>query len=178
MLTALNAITEKAIKKGSRRAFSVDSIREQLKVDLVIDKKSLISLTSVLQSELEEAVNHNSVTGSNSSIKTFAPVKGKGDKGEQKGGKDEGKSPGKKGKVGKGRGKKGKGMSTTCRFFLTESGCSRRSECEYYLSFLKPEEQRYYTCGQYRMNECTVPRKKPLDPTKGGDGKKGKPTSE
>lgn len=178
MLTAFDAITGKAIKKEARRAFRVDSVSEQLKVDLVIDEKSLMSLISPTIG-VEEAVNHTSVTGSNTSIKTLAPVQGKGDKGDRQGGKDDGKSSGKKGKDGKVKGKNGKGMSTTCRFFLTESGCSQGGECEYYHSFLKPEEQRRYASGsnQRRMNDCVAPKKEPSDPTKGDDGKNGKPTS-
>jgi hypothetical protein len=54
MLSALDAVTEKALKKDQRRTFRLESIRDEIKVDLLPTYKAVEQLTTFIEAELEE----------------------------------------------------------------------------------------------------------------------------
>ena len=92
MLSALDAITEKVLKKDQRRTFRLESIREEIKVDLTPTYKAVEQLTTVIEAELEECVNANSTDNQQPKVKSLNPKdekkgKGKDQKGDSKDGK-------------------------------------------------------------------------------------------
>jgi hypothetical protein len=73
MLSALDAITEKVMKKDSRRTFRLESIREEIKADLIPTYETVGKLTTVIEAELEECVNVNATEGQQAKVKSVNP---------------------------------------------------------------------------------------------------------
>ena len=57
MLAALDTMAEKVLKKDARRAFRLESIRCEIKVDIIPSYESVEKLTRAIEAELEGAVN-------------------------------------------------------------------------------------------------------------------------
>ena len=176
MLSALDSMTEKVVKKDSRRAFRLESMREQLKVDLLPTYENVESLTTLIEAELEDNLNLNPTgTPKVKTLNTNDERKGKGKDGTK--GKKGEDPKGSKGKdESKDKGKKGK--SEPCRYFSLEEGCRFGQQCKAYHRLLKPEEGKCYICGstKHQAQECDRPKRDPSN-RKGnpkGDGKKGK----
>ena len=77
MLTALDTIAEKVLKKDQRRTFRMENIRDEIKVDILPTYEAVEQLTKVIEAELEEAVNVTTTTNSPPKVKT---MQAKGDK--------------------------------------------------------------------------------------------------
>ena len=153
LLSGLDAMTEKMIKRDQRRSFRVESAREAIKVDVVTSFEAVEKLAILLESELEELV---------STLWSTAAPRVKSTRGTPEGGKD-GKNPddskGKGGKDGKG---KEKGKVEPCYFFSeTEDGCNKGQQCPRYHRMLKPEGKRCYVCGstKHMAGECDRPKR-------------------
>jgi len=173
LLAALDSMTEKIVKKDPRKSFRVESLREQIKVDILPTYKAVESLTTFIEAELEEAVT----TTMNPKVKSINPKddrKGKGSDDHKGSGK--GDSKGSKGKDdAKGKGKKGK--TEPCKYFASEEGCRFGQTCKSYHRTLKPDEGKCYICGstKHQAHECDRPkRSSSLTSAKGDQGKKGK----
>ena len=57
LLASVDKITEKAIKKDPRKTFRLETIREQLKVDIIPTESAVEDLSKFVQAELEEAIS-------------------------------------------------------------------------------------------------------------------------
>ena len=104
LLSSVDRITEKSIKKDTRKSFRLETLREQLKVDIIPTKESVENLSKFIQAELEDAIN----TQLDPKIKALNIPDQKGAKGKDEAGRTVKGSP--KGKTGKGKDDaKGKG---------------------------------------------------------------------
>ena len=56
LLKAVDDMTEKAIKKDSRKVFRIESIRQEIKVDVIPTMEAVERLTEFIEAELEESV--------------------------------------------------------------------------------------------------------------------------
>jgi hypothetical protein len=61
LLSALDNITEKVIKKDSRKTFRIETLREQLKIDVLPTSKAVEDLTKFIEAELEESLNTTTI---------------------------------------------------------------------------------------------------------------------
>ena len=84
MLAALDTMAEKVLRKDASRAFRMENIRDEIKVDILPSYDSVEKMTRVIEAELEEAVN---VTTSQPKVKTVQS------KGKKKGNYSGGKKP-------------------------------------------------------------------------------------
>ena len=109
LLSALDTITEKVIKKDLQRSFCVESAREGIKVDVATTKEAVDQLPMILEGELEQGVS--------SKWTTIAP-KVKIIKGNPKGKRKDGKGKDGEGKDGKGKDGKGKDKGKEPCYFL------------------------------------------------------------
>ena len=57
LLSGLDMITEKMVKKNKRRSFRIESAREAIKVDVVTIFEAVEKLALLLESELEDMVS-------------------------------------------------------------------------------------------------------------------------
>ena len=136
LLSALDNMTEKVLKKDARKVFRIESLREQIKVDVTPSYKAVEDLTTFIEAELEEASNSTPNPKVKALFTEKDEKKGKGGEGK---GQFKGDSKGQKGKDdSKGKGKKGK--SEPCRYFAFEEGCRFGQTCKSYHRTLKPEE--------------------------------------
>jgi len=172
LLKALDNITEKVIKKDQRKSFRIETLREQLKVDVIPTYKAVESLTTFIEAELEESVNTTQPNPKVKSINSKDDRKGKGpgggkesDKGDAKGSKGKNDSKG-----------KGKTKSDPCKYFSLDEGCRFGQTCKAYHKTLKPEDGKCYICGskKHQAFECDRPKRSPSATSGKGDGKKGK----
>ena len=88
---ALDKITEKAIKRDPRKSFRLETIREQLKVDIIPTESTVEDLSKFVQAELEESISVQLEPKIKSLTTTDSKGKGKGKKGKSNKGKDEAK---------------------------------------------------------------------------------------
>ena len=173
LLSSVDRITEKSTKKDARKSFRLETLREQLKVDITPTEESVENLSKFIQAELEEAIN----TQLDPKIKALNITDPKGGKGKDVAGWTVKGSP--KGKNGKGKddakGKGKKGKSEPCKWFSLEEGCRFGQTCKGYHRMLKPEERKCYGCGseEHHAQECDRPKR---ESSKGKKGDKGKPS--
>jgi hypothetical protein len=176
LLASVDKITEKAIKKDPRKMFRLETIREQLKVDIIPTESTVEDLSKFVQAELEEAISAQLDPKVKSISATDPKEKAKDEtgwtrKGNSKGKNQRGKDDQKGKDDAKGKGKKGK--SEPCKWFSLEEGCKFGQQCRAYHRLLKPEERKCYICGseKHQASECDRPKR---DASKGKKGEKGK----
>ena len=172
LLKAVDDMTEKAIKKDARKLFRIESIRQEIKVDVIPTIEAVESLTTFIEAELEESVS----VGNQPKVKSINAkdeTKGNGKNGGK--GKDGAKGKSKDDQKGAKGGKKGKGEP--CKYFSLEEGCKFGGQCKGYHRTLKPEEGKCYVCGsvKHQAYECDRPKRDSSKGAKGDGAKKGKP---
>jgi hypothetical protein len=129
LLSALDAVTEKSMKKDPRRLFRVESTRQSIKVDVVTTLEAVEQLSIVLEGELEQCVSTQWTKDAPKVNSINGNPKGKGKTGKDGKGKDG------KGKDGKG---KDKGKEPCYYFTETEEGCNKGQHCQRHHRMLKP----------------------------------------
>ena len=81
LLSGLDAVTEKVIKRDQRRSFRIESAREAIKVDVTTTFEAVENLAILLESELQELVSPSwSTVGPKIKTVKGTPTGGKGGK--------------------------------------------------------------------------------------------------
>ena len=164
LIGALDKMSGVVVKSSPQAAFRLNSMRMQLMVDVNPTLPAVVSYADSVMAEAE-SLFHGGVPA-NATVKVKALEGGAAAEAPQKG---EGK--------GKTAEKGGKGDHLPCKFFGTEDGCKKGSDCSYIHDWSSIDKKgRCYNCSstKHSRRDCTVKAMTSKGNSGGDTGGKGK----